>query len=342
MTSNPPSLGVECSSYTPLAGRPAQAISSGGNLMPLDPNLQTMLDQLASMGGPAMTEVSAQEARDMYKLMISADTPPADVASVDTRSIPGPAGDIPARVYRPASTPLGDPPPVVVWYHGGGWVIGDLDTADSTCRALANATGAVVVSVDYRLAPEHPFPAAVDDCEAALEWVLANGDTLGADVTRVAVGGDSAGGNLAAVVSIAARDKGVSLRHQLLVYPVTDGTFSQPSMDENAEGYLLTKASMLWFGEHYFGNGDAKDPRLSPLYVDDLSGVAPATVLTAEFDPLRDEGEAYAERLREADVPVELTRYDGMVHGFFALGMVTPVAGEAMALAASRLRTDLG
>jgi acetyl esterase len=221
-------------------------------------------------------------------------------------------------------------------------VIGDLDTADSTCRALANGSGAVVVSVDYRLAPEHRFPAAVEDCLAALDWVVANGTELGADSTRIAVGGDSAGGNLAAVASIAARDKGIALRHQLLVYPVTDATFSQPSMDENAEGYLLTKDSMLWFGDHYFGdNGDAKDPRLSPLYADDLTGVAPATVLTAEFDPLRDEGEAYAERLREADVPVELTRYDGMIHGFFALGMVTPVAGEAMELATSRLRADL-
>jgi acetyl esterase len=310
--------------------------------MPLDPNLKTMLDQLASMGGPAMTEVSATEAREMYKLMVSADAPPQDVASVEPRSIPGPAGDVPARAYRPASTPLGDPPPILVWFHGGGWVIGDLDTADSTCRALANGTGALVVSVDYRLAPEHRFPAAVDDCLAAFEWVLANGAELGGDSTRIAVGGDSAGGNLAAVVSIAARDKGLPVRHQLLVYPVTDATFSQPSMDENAEGYLLTKDSMLWFGDHYFGPyGDAKDPRLSPLYADDLTGVAPATVITAEFDPLRDEGEAYAERLREADVPVELTRYDGMIHGFFALGMVTPVAGEAMALATSRLRADL-
>ncbi|MEY2436911.1 MAG: acetyl esterase [Acidimicrobiaceae bacterium] len=310
--------------------------------MPLDPNLKTMLDSLADVGGPAMTEVSADEARAMYKLMSSIAGEPEDVDAVESRSVPGPDGDIPVRVYRPAAAPLGDPRPILVWYHGGGWVIGDLDTADVTCRSLANATGAIVVSVDYRLAPEHRFPAAVDDCVAALEWVIAHGDELGGDPSRIAVGGDSAGGNLAAVVSLDARDKGIALRHQLLVYPVTDATLSQPSMEENAEGYLLTKESMVWFVDHYLGaQGDPKDPRLSPLHADELAGVAPATVFTAEFDPLRDEGEAYAERLREADVPVELTRFDGMVHSFFALGVVTPVAGEAMALAAQRLRADL-
>ena len=310
--------------------------------MPLDPNLKTMLDSLADVGGPAITEVSADEARAMYKLMSPIAGEPEDVDVVESRSVPGPAGDIPVRVYRPAAAPLGDPRPILVWFHGGGWVIGDLDTADVTCRALANATGAIVVSVDYRLAPEHRFPAAVDDCVAALEWVIAHGDELGGDPSRIAVGGDSAGGNLAAVVSLAARDKGIAVRHQLLVYPVTDATFTQPSIDENGEGYLLTKESMLWFGDHYLGaQGDPKDPRLSPLHADELAGVAPATVFTAEFDPLRDEGEAYAERLREADVAVELTRFDGMVHSFFAMGVVTPVAGEAMALAAQRLRADL-
>ncbi|MEY2588778.1 MAG: acetyl esterase [Acidimicrobiaceae bacterium] len=310
--------------------------------MPLDPNLKTMLDSLADVGGPTMTEVSADEARAMYKLMSPIAGEPEDVDAVESRSVPGPDGDIPVRVYRPAAAPLGDPRPILVWYHGGGWVIGDLDTADVTCRSLANATGAIVVSVDYRLAPEHRFPAAVDDCVAALEWVIAHGDELSGDPSRIAVGGDSAGGNLAAVVSLDARDKGIALRHQLLVYPVTDATLSQPSMEENAESYLLTKESMVWFVDHYLGaQGDPKDPRLSPLHADELAGVAPATVFTAEFDPLRDEGEAYAERLREADVPVELTRFDGMVHSFFALGMVTPVAGEAMALAAQRLRADL-
>jgi acetyl esterase len=310
--------------------------------VPLDPNLKTMLDSLADVGGPAMTEVSADEARAMYKLMSSIAGEPEDVDAVESRSVPGPDGDIPVRVYRPAAAPLGDPRPILVWYHGGGWVIGDLDTADVTCRSLANATGAIVVSVDYRLAPEHRFPAAVDDCIASLGWVIAHGDELGGDPSRIAVGGDSAGGNLAAVVSLDARDRGIALRHQLLVYPVTDATLSQPSMEENAEGYLLTRESMVWFVDHYLGaQGDPKDPRLSPLHADELAGVAPATVFTAEFDPLRDEGEAYAERLREADVPVALTRFDGMVHSFFALGVVTPVAGEAMALAAQRLRADL-
>jgi acetyl esterase len=310
--------------------------------MPLDPNIQTVLDGLAAMDGPEMVDVSPPEARQMYQMLNAMAGAPEDVASVEDRTVPGPAGEIPVRTYRPASTPLGDPPPILIWYHGGGWVIGDLETADVTCRALANAAGAVVVSVDYRLAPEHAFPAAVEDCVAVLEWVASNGAEVGGDPARIAVGGDSAGGNLAAVASIHARDKSIAVRHQLLVYPVTDATFSQPSMDENAEGYFLTKASMLWFGDHYFGaGGDAKDPRLSPLFADDLAGVAPATVFTAEFDPLRDEGEAYAERLREADVPVELTRFDGMVHGFFAMGAVTPIAADAMAHAAARLRADL-
>jgi len=306
--------------------------------MPLDPNLQTMLDQLASMGGPAMTEVSAPEAREMYKLMIAADAPPQDVASVEARSIPSASGDIPARVYRPASTPLGDPPPILVWYHGGGWVIGDLETTDGVARKLANRAQAIVVSVDYCLAPEHPYPAPVEDCWKVLEWVAEHGAELGGDPSRLAVGGDSAGGNLSAVMAIKARDAGIPLRQQLLVYPAVDLTLSFPSIDENGEGYLLTKDSMVWFVNHYVGGNDPKDPQISPYYADDISGVAPAQVLTAEFDPLRDEGEAYAERLKDAGVAVDVKRYDGMIHGFYGLGVVTPVADEAIAASAERLR----
>jgi acetyl esterase len=221
-------------------------------------------------------------------------------------------------------------------------VIGDLESADPTSRKLANRSGAVVVSVDYRLAPEHPFPAAVDDCWAALEWVAANAGEIGGDATRLAVGGDSAGGNLAAVVAAkAAQAGGPQLRHQLLVYPATDLTFSYPSIDSNGDGYLLTKKSMRWFVDHYLGNADPKDPIVSPLYTDDVSGVAPATVLTAEFDPLRDEGAAYAERLTESGVDCDHHCYDGMIHGFFGMGTITPVALESMDAACARLRTAL-
>jgi len=301
--------------------------------VPLDPAIKTVLDQLETMGGPALHEVSPDEAREMMKLLTAIEGEPEAVARVENTMIAG----VPVRVYAAERGPQ----PILVWYHGGGWVIGDLDTTDGVARKLANRADAVVVSVDYRLAPEHPFPASVDDCWAVLEWVAANGAELGGDPPRIAVGGDSAGGNLAALMAIKARDAGISLRHQLLVYPVTDLTLSFPSIDENAEGYLLTKDSMVWFVNHYLGGADPKDPNISPYYVDDVSAVAPANVLTAEFDPLRDEGEAYADRLKDAGVAVEMKRYDGMIHGFYGLGSITPVADEAIATSAARLRAAL-
>jgi acetyl esterase len=307
--------------------------------MPLDPGIKMMLDQTADAPVQSITEVGPVEARLMYTMMAALDGEPEPVGSVDELTIPGPACPIAARTYRAEGT--GSGAPVFVWYHGGGWVIGDLDTADRTARKLANRTGAVVVSIDYRLAPEHPFPSCYDDTVGTLEWVAAHAGDLDADGARIAIGGDSAGGNLSAVAAIAARDRGLGLRHQLLVYPVTDATLSYPSMDENASGYLLERTTMQWFVEHYAGETDPKDPRISPMYADDLSGVAPATVITAEFDPLRDEGEAYAERLREAGVPVERKRYDGAIHGFFALGLITPLATEAIDFAASRVRAAL-
>jgi acetyl esterase len=301
--------------------------------VPLDPQVKTILDQLEAVGGPALHEMSVDDARQMIKMLALMDGTP-EPATVTDRTIPGPRGDIAVRVYRPDG--VGDGAlPVLVWYHGGGWVIGDLDTADPTCRKLANRSGALVVSVGYALAPEERFPAAVDDCWAALHWVSANAGDIGGDPTRIAVGGDSAGGNLAAIVAWrAAREGGPALRHQLLVYPVTDLTLSHPSIDENGEGYLLTKDGMVWFVGHYLGpTGEPKDPLASPLYADDLSGAAPATVLTAEFDPLRDEGEAYADRLSAAGVPTEMVRFDGMIHGFFALGAAVDAAGDAVDLA---------
>jgi acetyl esterase len=243
-------------------------------------------------------------------------------------------------VYTPEDA-VGSNRGVLLWLHGGGWVIGDLDTADSTCRALANRAGAVVVSVDYRLAPEHPAPAALEDCLAALTWTVENAELLGVDVSKVAVGGDSAGGNLAALVCQRVRDEfGPDIDFQLLVYPVTDLTLGHPSIDENAEGYFLTKASMEWFVDCYLGDRERKDASVSPLFAD-LSGLPPALVITAEYDPLRDEGEAYATRLQEAGVPTEHRRYDGQIHGF--LGMATMLDGgrHALDLAGAALRTAL-
>jgi acetyl esterase len=299
------------------------------------------------MGGPDaadLSEMSVEEARAVIVMLAAADGEPEAVESVEDSSIPGPAGAIPVRLYRPAD-PTGA---ILVWYHGGGWVIGDLGTADPTARKLANRTGALVISVDYRLAPEHPYPAAVDDAWATLQWVAEHGGELGGDPSRIAVGGDSAGGNLAAVVSVLARDAGLdALRHQLLVYPVVDATFSHPSMEENAEGYLLTRTGMIWFAEHYLGpaaeRGDLdKHPNVSPLFTPDLSGVAPATIITAGFDPLRDEGQAYAAALDAAGVAVEEHRYPTMIHGFISMSGVTTVTNEALDAAGAALRASLG
>jgi acetyl esterase len=305
--------------------------------MPVEPATQAMLDLIAAEGGPALGEMTVHQAREVMTLIALTDGDPEPVASIVDRKL----GPINARVYWAGDVPAVGAP-CLVWYHGGGWVIGDLQSADTTARKLANRTGAVVVSVDYSLAPEHRFPAGPDDCGAALDWVLAHPDELGIDPTRVAVGGDSAGGNLAAVVAIGARNRGVALTHQLLVYPATDATMSLPSYQANAEGYLLTRSAMEWFYAHYIGDHDPKDPRVSPLFADDLSDVAPATVITAEYDPLRDEGNAYAERLREAGIDVVLRCYEGQIHGFFGLSTISSVAGDAMDLAVARLRREGG
>jgi acetyl esterase/lipase len=305
--------------------------------MPLDPQAQALLDQVKALGGPQLNELSPPDARVAAKALGALSGPPQAVAKVENRNIPGPAGDLPVRVYTPAGS---GPFPVLVYFHGGGWVIGDLDTQDGPCRALANGAGCVVVSVDYRLAPEHKFPAAPEDTFAATQWVAANAAALNADVSRIAVGGDSAGGNLSAVTAIMARDRGgPPLVFQLLIYPVTDGACDTASYRDNADGYLLTKDMMQWFWDHYVRNAaDRQNPLASPLRARSLSGLPPALVQTAEFDPLRDEGEAYAARLEEAGVPVTLTRYHGMIHGFFGTGSLIDQAHVAIAEAASALR----
>ncbi len=311
-----------------------------GEFVPVHPQVKMLLDATAQAGGPALNELPPAEARAMYRMLASMEVG-EEVDRVDDRHVPGPSGDVPIRVYTPHAA-VGEAHGVLVWLHGGGWVIGDLDTADSTCRALANRGGCVVVSVDYRLAPEHRAPAALDDCMTALAWTVENFELLGVDASKVAIGGDSAGGNLAALVCQRVRDEfGPDIDFQLLVYPVIDLTLSHPSIDENAEGYFLTKVGMEWFVNHYLGDADPKDAAVSPLYADSLAGLPPALVITAEYDPLRDEGEAYAKRLAEAGVPTEQVRYDGQIHGFMAMATMLDDGRAALDRAGAALRAAL-
>lgn len=283
--------------------------------MPLDPQAQALLDQMAKLGVPPFHKLTVEEARRNMAAVYRGE--PQDVKRVEDRRIPGPGGEIPVRIYTPESAP---PLPLVVFFHGGGWVIGDLDSHDVLCRQIANGAGAVIVAVDYRLAPEHKYPAAAEDCYAATVWAVENAAAIGADPERVAVAGDSAGGNLAAAVPLMARDRGgPRLRYQVLAYPVTDFSFESRSYVENAEGYGLGRDSMAWFWNHYLpGEAAGADPVASPLRAKDLGGLPPALVLTAEYDPLCSEGDAYADRLREAGVPVEHRRYEGLIHGFLS------------------------
>jgi acetyl esterase len=308
--------------------------------LPLDPQVRTLLDQLAAGGVKPLESLSVAEARafmDSMRLLHGAPTPLPVVRDI---TIERPAGTIPARLYRPREGGL---LPLLVYFHGGGWVIGNLETHDDVCRDLAAKGACAVLSIDYRLAPEHRYPAAADDCYAATEWAAARATVLGIDPGRLAVGGDSAGGNLAAVVSLMARDRGgPALRFQLLVYPATCGRLDSPSIHENATGYLLTRDAMVWFWSHYVPEpADREHPYVSPLRAPDLRGLPPALVLTAEFDPLRDEGEAYAERLRAAGVPTTLARYDGQIHGFLTMGAFIDRAKTALDDAAAALRAAL-
>ena len=307
--------------------------------MPLDPAVKVLLDQIDALGAPGMHELPPADVRAMYESLRVPGLGDQRVPTTDT-AIDGPHGEIPVRVYTP---PTGEAPwPVIVFFHGGGWVIGSIETHDGVCRDLAARVEAVVVSVDYRLAPEDPFPAPLDDACAAVEWVAAKAADLGGDPARLAVVGDSAGGNLAAAVCLLARDRGgPSIAFQVLVYPVTDLTMSHPSMVENGEGYMLTAADMRYFAGHYLADTDATDWRCSPLHAEDHAGLPPALVQTAEFDPLRDEGEAYAERLREAGVPVEVRRFDGLIHGYLNLRHLVPAAEPAVDHAVDALRRAL-
>ena len=304
--------------------------------MPVDPQIQELLDK--GTGVPATHTLSVPEARAQYEARVALMAPPAAVAGVEERSIDGPGGPLRLRVYQP----LGDGPfPLLVFFHGSGFVLCSLDTHDGMCRNLCAGARCVVVSVDYRLAPEHKFPAALDDCLFATRWAAQHAAELGADGRRVAIAGDSAGGNLAAAVALRMRDEGgPALRGQLLIYPVTDyHTPGTPSYRENAEGYGLTRDTMIWFWNHYLDEPEhASHPYASPLRAASLAHLPPALVVTAEFDPLRDEGEAYAARLREAGVPAVTSRWDGMNHGFFFWVGVVDRAADAMAESCAWLR----
>jgi acetyl esterase len=265
---------------------------------------------------------------------------PPPIHSVSETSVPGPAGPVPLRIYRPGATPR---LPLIVFYHGGGFVLCDLDSHDALCRSLANATGFAVASVAYRLAPEARFPEPLEDCYAALVALVGRAAEWGFDADRVAVCGDSAGGNLAAAVALLARDRGgPRLRHQGLIYPVTDAGCDTASMRELATGFMLSREIMQWFWNCYLASAaDGADGRASPLRAKDLGGLPPATIVTAEFDPLRDEGEAYADRLRESGVPVVGRRYLGMIHGFTSLPFVTPMADRSIADLAQDFRASM-
>ena len=288
---------------------------------------------LAQDDPPLDTRTPEQNRADIAEALPLAGTG-AQLPSVTDETVAGPSGDVPVRVYRPSTD---EGLPGVVYAHGGGWVLCDLELHDSTCRDLAAGSGAVVVSVDYRKAPEHPFPAAFEDCLAVAQHLLAGG--AGVDGSRVALAGDSAGGNLAAALALHLRGVDPAPVHQVLVYPVTDAsTGSTPSYERFAEGFFLTRRDMAYFADLYAGDASRSDPRMSPAAATDLSGVPPATVVLAEADPLHDEGVAYADRLRDAGVDVDLRVWPGQVHPFVALGAVMSDAHEARAHVAGRLR----
>ena len=298
--------------------------------MPVSPPLQTYLDAVATLALPAIRDQPLDELRESVMAFADAGAAPAQpVARVEDLELDTRAGPLWARAYTPSSDR--DRLPVVAYFHGGGWVFMGIETHDRVCRRLANAAQALVVSVDYRLAPEHRFPTALDDCEAATTWLAGHAAELGGDPDRLAVAGDSAGGNLAASVALRARAVGPALAAQVLVYPVTDAARDTESYRQAATGFLLAADDMAFFWECYLGaDGDPHDAFAAPLQAADLSGLPPALVLTGEYDPLRDEGEAYAHRLDGFDVPVELHRYEGVTHGFLGMDALVPAADEAM------------
>lgn len=310
----------------------------------IDPQAKALLQMMVDRGVPPTHTLTPEQARQFYRERRAITQPePRSVAEVRELKGAGPHGDIPMRLYRPHGA--ASPAPVLVYFHGGGWVIGDLETHDVLCRQLAEESGWVVVAVDYRMGPEHRFPAAVDDCLAALRWVHAQAGSLGLDPAAMAVGGDSAGGNLSAVVALANRDAGsgvVPLRLQLLIYPATDMRAVAPSHRSNGQGFLLTSDTIAYFRGHYIDEASKyTDWRASPLLHPDLSRLPPALVLTAGFDPLRDEGLQYADALSLAGTPSQYVCFERQIHGFITMGRVLPEADTAISLCAQALRRAL-
>jgi acetyl esterase len=312
--------------------------------MSLDPESQRLIDLMAAANRPAWNTLSPQAARDLYLSLRpgAQGARPAEVKVVD-RTIPGPSGPLPVRLYRPASAPADANLPALVYAHGGGWVFGNLDSHDVLCAQLAIEAGITVFAIDYRLAPEVRFPGAFDDVVAGLKWVAANGASIGIDATKLAIGGDSAGGNLAAAVSIWARDNGgPKLLLQLLAYPVTDAVARAESYRRYEDGYGLNAATMEWFFDHYTPDKATRaDWRVSPLRAKSLSGLPSALVITAGYDPLRDEGRAYAFRLQQEGTLADLVEFGGMLHGFLSSPMLLHGARRGTSLAAAALREAL-
>jgi acetyl esterase len=309
--------------------------------MPLDPDMKALLDQMAAVKLPAFHEMTPAGAREQMARRTAMGNP-VPVARVEDRKVSGPNGDIPIRIYTPSGNgPFG----ALVYFHGGGWVVGNIEMTDQPCRMVANTSGCVLISVDYRLAPEHKFPAGPEDCYAVTKWVAENATAIGCEAKRIAVGGTSAGGNLAAVVALMARDRGgPKIAFQLLIYPATRRELDTPSQKQFAtDGYILSRADMEWFWGHYLARAaDAANPYACPERAKTLAGLPPAMVLTAEFDPLRDEGEAYAARLREEGVATVLKRYDGVTHGFFGMPSLLEKSRLAIAEASAALRAAVG
>ncbi|HYE41232.1 MAG TPA: alpha/beta hydrolase [Ramlibacter sp.] len=310
----------------------------------LHPQARALLRLIEEKGVPPTHTLTPADARAFYRERRTFTQPDApEVAVVRNLEARGPAGPVPLRSYRPAGSVADAVLPVLVYFHGGGWVIGDLDTHDVLCRQLCNQSGCAVVAVDYRLAPEHRFPAALDDAMAATRWVHEHAPALGVDASRIAVGGDSAGGNLAAAVALAARDEGgLPLAFQLLVYPATDQRRGWPSHTTNGQGYLLTKDSMDYYHDHYIADAAQDlDWRASPLLHADHAKLPPAFVLTAGYDPLRDEGLQYAHKLSEAGTRTTLVNFERQIHGFITMGRVIDEANAAVEICAAQLRTAL-
>lgn len=308
--------------------------------MPVDPDFQAILDRVNALPATDFSRPPVELAREMRSAPVN--IPPLwNPVSVEVRRIPGKDGyAIPVRIYRPSSP---RPHPVLVSMHGGGWVRGSLDSDEFRSHFIAHESGCAVVSVDYRLAPEYRYPTALEDCFAVTEWVAAQGASQGFDADRIGVAGDSAGGNLAAAIALMARDRGgPPLQCQILVYPICDHDFDRPSYIENAEGKLLTRTLMKWFWEQYAGPANRDQPYLSPLRANDLGNLPPALVVTAEHDPLRDEGELYAKRLREAGNTVEALRMDGLIHPFQTLAVLHPKSLESLRLMSAFANRHLG